>query len=116
ILAFSGNEETQKDVVLFHEVSTPKLSPSSHVPRGEGQSVLYVDDEESLVYLITRVLQRLGYRVAGFTDANEALAAFRSDPTAFEAVVTDLSMPSMSGIEFAEHVLSLRPEVPVVMT
>jgi CheY-like chemotaxis protein len=77
---------------------------------------LYVDDEESLVYLITRVLQRLGYRVSGFTDANEALAAFRSNPMAYEAVVTDLSMPSMSGIEFATQVLRLRPEVPVVMT
>lgn len=116
ILAFSGNEETSKDVVLFHDAATRHLSPGSQVPRGQGQSVLYVDDEESLVYLITRVLQRLGYRVAGFTDANEALAAFRSNPTAYEAVVTDLSMPSMSGIEFAEHVLQLRPEVPVVMT
>ena len=117
ILAFSGNEEeSSKDVVLFHDAAA-KLPPlTSQVPRGKGQSVLYVDDEESLVYLVTRVLQRLGYRVAGFTDANEALAAFRSDPAAYEAVVTDLSMPSMSGIEFAAHVLSLRPEVPVVMT
>lgn len=117
ILAFSGNEEeSSKDVVLFHDAAA-KLPPlTSQVPRGKGQSVLYVDDEESLVYLVTRVLQRLGYRVAGFTDANEALAAFRSDPAAYEAVVTDLSMPSMSGIEFASHVLSLRPEVPVVMT
>ena len=118
ILAFSGNEEeTPKEVVLFNDATTSKRSPAaSQVLRGEGQSVLYVDDEESLVYLITRVLQRLGYRVVGFTDANEALAAFRSNPAAYEAVVTDLSMPSMSGIEFASQVLSLRPELPVVMT
>ncbi|HEY0684343.1 MAG TPA: response regulator [Steroidobacter sp.] len=117
ILAFSGNEEEpSKDVVLFHDAAAKTPSLATQVLRGEGQSVLYVDDEESLVYLITRVLQRLGYRVAGFTDANEALAAFRSDPAAYEAVVTDLSMPSMSGIEFASHVLQLRPEVPVVMT
>jgi PAS domain S-box-containing protein len=117
ILAFSGNEEeTSKDVVLFHDTAAKHPSLASQVPRGQGQSVLYVDDEESLVYLISRVLQRLGYRVAGFTDANEALAAFRSNPTAYQAVVTDLSMPSMSGIEFASHVLELRPEVPVVMT
>jgi PAS domain S-box-containing protein len=117
ILAFSGNEEeTSKDVVLFHDAAAKHPPLGSQVPRGQGQSVLYVDDEESLVYLITRVLQRLGYRVAGFTDANEALAAFRSNPAAYEAVVTDLSMPSMSGIEFAAHVLQLRPEVPVVMT
>jgi PAS domain S-box-containing protein len=116
ILAFSGYEdETTQDVVLFHDASA-KRTPASPALRGEGQSVLYVDDEESLVYLITRVLQRLGYRVSGFTDANEALAAFRSNPMAYEAVVTDLSMPSMSGIEFATQVLRLRPEVPVVMT
>lgn len=118
ILAFSGNEEeTPKDIVFFNDATASKrAAAAAQVLRGEGQSVLYVDDEESLVYLITRVLQRLGYRVAGFTDANEALAAFRSDPAAYEAVVTDLSMPSMSGIEFAAHVLRLRPEVPVVMT
>jgi PAS domain S-box-containing protein len=117
ILAFSGNEEeTSKDVVLFHDAADKHPSLGSQVPRGQGQSVLYVDDEESLVYLITRVLQRLGYRVAGFTDPNEALAAFRSNPAAYQAVVTDLSMPSMSGIEFASHVLQLRPEMPVVMT
>jgi PAS domain S-box-containing protein len=116
ILAFSGYEdETTQDVVLFHDASA-KRPPASPALRGEGQNVLYVDDEESLVYLITRVLQRLGYRVSGFTDANEALAAFRSNPMAYEAVVTDLSMPSMSGIEFATQVLRLRPEVPVVMT
>jgi PAS domain S-box-containing protein len=117
ILAFSGNEEeTSQDVVLFNDPTPKHPSRASQVPRGQGQSVLYLDDEESLVYLITRVLQRLGYRVAGFTDAHVALAAFRSDPSAYQAVVTDLSMPSMSGIEFASHILELRPEVPVVMT
>lgn len=117
ILAFSGNEEqTSKEVVLFNETAAKAAPLTSQVLRGQGQSVLYVDDEESLVYLITRVLQRLGYRVAGFTDAHEALAAFQSDPAAYQAVVTDLSMPSMSGIEFATHVLKLRPEMPVVMT
>lgn len=116
ILAFSGNEETPKDAVLLHDTATQNPPRAPQVLRGEGQSVLYVDDEESLVYLITRVLQRLGYRVAGFTDAHAALAAFRSDPAAYEAVVTDLSMPNMSGIEFASQVLSLRPEVPVVVT
>jgi len=116
ILAFSGNEETPKDIVLFNDPATRHTACASTVLRGEGQSVLYVDDEESLVYLVTRVLQRLGYRVAGFTDAREALAAFQSDPTAYEAVVTDLSMPSMSGVEFAEQVLKTKPDIPVVIT
>jgi PAS domain S-box-containing protein len=116
ILAFSGNEETPKDVVLFTDQAPRDTASAAPVLRGEGQSVLYVDDEESLVYLVTRVLERLGYRVTGFTDAGHALAKFRSDPDAYHAVVTDLSMPGMSGVEFAEQVLKLRPELPVVMT
>src|SRR5262245_22884380 len=73
--------------------------------RGEGQSILYVDDEESLVYLITRVLERLGYRVSGFIDAHAALAAFQADPGAYDTVVTDLSMPGMSGAELSKQIL-----------
>lgn len=85
-------------------------------PRGEGQRILYIDDEEPLVFLITRVLERLGYRVAGFTDAEAALAAFRDDPTGFDAVVTDLSMPGLSGIDVAKRVLAQRSDIPVVLT
>jgi PAS domain S-box-containing protein len=91
-------------------------APLPPIPQGLGQSILYVDDEEPLVYLITRVLERLGYRVAGFTDANKALHAFETDPDAYEAVITDLSMPGMSGEELAKLVLQIRPQVPVVMT
>lgn len=86
------------------------------VPQGLGQSILYVDDEEPLVYLVTRVLERLGYRVTGFIDARAALAAFETNPEAYDAVVTDLSMPGMSGEDFAKRILQLRPQLPVVVT
>lgn len=84
--------------------------------QGHGQRILYVDDEESLVYLLTRVLQRLGYLVTGFVDAREALETFRSRPADFDALVTDLSMPGLSGHELAREVLKIRPALPVVMT
>jgi PAS domain S-box-containing protein len=115
ILAFSGNEKTPKDVVLFNDAATQNAARATQMPRGEGQSVLYVDDEESLVYLVTRVLERLGYRVAGYTDPCEALKAFQANPAGYQAVVTDLSMPTMSGIDFAREVLGERPDLPVVM-
>lgn len=115
ILAFSGNEETSKDVVLFNDAAAQNAARAPQMPRGEGQSVLYVDDEESLVYLVTRALERLGYRVAGYTDPCEALRAFQARPAGYQAVVTDLSMPTMSGIDFAREVLSTRPDLPVVM-
>jgi PAS domain S-box-containing protein len=105
--------------VYFPAVSGDALvaaAPDRQAQRGAGQQILYVDDEESLVYLITRVLERLGYRVTGFTDAEAALAAFRAAPHAFDALVTDLSMPGLSGIELSKRVLAIRPQFPVVMT
>jgi PAS domain S-box-containing protein len=83
---------------------------------GNGQRVLYVDDEEALVFLTTRVLERLGYRVTGCVDAVQALQDFRADPSSFDAVVSDLSMPGMSGIEFARELKAIRPDLPIVMT
>lgn len=79
------------------------------------QRVLYVDDEEALAYLANRVLTRMGHQISSFIDPEEALEAFRAHPHNFDIVVTDLSMPHMSGLEFASEVLSVRPEIPVLM-
>jgi PAS domain S-box-containing protein len=84
--------------------------------RGEGQRVLYVDDEEALVYLTSRVLERMGYEVVGFSDPVAALETFRENPAGFDVVVTDLSMPGMSGFHFARALLQLRPDLAVLMT
>ena len=92
------------------------VSEPAFVPEGGGQHILYVDDEEPLVLLITRTLKRLGYRVSGYTNPLEALHALRQDPRTFQAVVTDLSMPQMSGTDFAREVLELCPAMPIVLT
>ncbi len=86
------------------------------IPSGHGERVLYLDDEQALVYLAARVLKRLGYQVTGFTEPAGALAAFSARPLDFDVVVTDLSMPGMTGFEFAEAILLRRPEIPVLMT
>ena len=83
---------------------------------GNGERVLFLDDEEPLVRLASRMLDRLGYRVDAYTSAAEALAAFRQDPARFDLVLTDLSMPGASGMDFARSVLELRPEMPVILT
>lgn len=77
--------------------------------------VLYLDDEESLVFLVTRLLKRLGYDACGFTSAGEALAAFKADPTRYTLVLTDLSMPGSSGLEFASDVLAVAPTARVAI-
>lgn len=80
-----------------------------------GTVVLYLDDEESLVFLVTRLLKRLGYDACGFTSAVAALAAFKADPERFTLVMTDLSMPGASGLEFARDVLAVSPASKVVI-
>jgi CheY-like chemotaxis protein len=77
--------------------------------------VLYLDDEEPLVFIVKRMLERLGHRVSGFTKADDALAAFTAEPKAFDLVMSDMSMPGMSGIDFAAAVLAVRPDAFVVI-
>lgn len=88
----------------------PKISSSG------GESILYVDDEESLVMLAGRILKRLGYKVTGQTNPMHALAKFRSSPYDYDLVVTDLSMPGMSGFELIRELLAIRPDIPIVLT
>jgi CheY-like chemotaxis protein len=98
------------------EKSATDHAPQGEVPRGNGEKVLYVDDEEPLVLLMTRMLERLGYEISGCTDPQEALKIFRSCPETFGAVVSDLSMPGMSGTELAREILQIRPGTPIVIT
>ena len=84
--------------------------------RGRTQHVLVVDDDDALVRLYQHFLGRLGYRVTGFTDPVLALASFRENRGAFDAVVTDVSMPQLSGFDLAHEILSLQGDVPVFVT
>jgi PAS domain S-box-containing protein len=91
------------------EIEKPEM------PRGEGQRVLVVDDEEPLVRLATRTLEELGYAPVGFTSSTAALAAFRADPQRFDAVITDERMPGMSGSALIREVRGIRDRIPVVL-
>jgi PAS domain S-box-containing protein len=100
---------------VFEDV-VPAAPPAViEMPAGEGERILYLDDEAALVSLTTRLLQRMGYQPSGFTDAQEALAAFAAAPDRFDLVVTDMAMPRMSGIDFAQQVLAIRPDIPVLL-
>jgi PAS domain S-box-containing protein len=93
--------------------SVPKLA--SPPTQGDGQRILYIDDEDALVTLARRLLERLGYRVAGFSIPEAALAAFEATPDDFDLVLSDLSMPGLSGIDVARRVLEVRPDIPVLL-
>ena len=78
--------------------------------------VLYVDDDEALVELMKRALGRRGFAVTASSDPLAALAVFGAEPGSFNVVVSDLSMPRLSGLALARRVLAIRPDVPVVLT
>jgi CheY-like chemotaxis protein len=83
--------------------------------QGQGKSMLYIDDDESIVFLMTRLLERQGYRVSGYTDPHEALAAVRAEPDRFDLAVTDYNMPGMSGLDVACALREIRADLPVAM-
>jgi PAS domain S-box-containing protein len=85
------------------------------VPRGDGQRVLIVDDEEPLASLATRTLEDLGYVPTGFTSSAAALAAFRADPGRFDAVITDERMPGMTGTALIRELRGIRREIPILL-
>lgn len=84
------------------------------VPRGQA-NILVVDDEEPIVRLVGEILERFGYTHSNFTSSAEALAEFTADPQKYDLIITDQTMPEMTGVEFAEQVHQIRPEIPIVL-
>ena len=84
------------------------------VPMGT-ERVLFVDDEELLAEMGQEILEDLGYQVTVTTSSTEALALFRSDPHQFDLVITDVTMPEITGVELAREILSLRADIPIIM-
>ena len=74
-----------------------------------------MDDEPSIVKMLQQSLERLGYMVTIFTSSMEALEAFRTSPDTFDLVITDMSMPTMTGDKFAEEIKKIRSDVPVIL-
>ena len=97
-------------------VFEPVRSKAPFQQYGRGEHVLYVDDDESMTDLMREVLQRQNYRVTTACHAREALEIFSAHPQALDVVVTDLSMPGMSGLELVDRLHALRPDLPIVLT
>jgi CheY-like chemotaxis protein len=79
------------------------------------ERILFVDDEDSMVELNRQRLERLGYGVTGATDPMEALAFFRAHPDQIDLVITDMTMPHMTGGKLAREILKIRPHTPIIL-
>jgi CheY-like chemotaxis protein len=109
-------DELQTDADIDGDADT-SAEPMTRLPTpGHGEHVLYVDDDETMVVMVERILERSGYRVSGYHDPQEALAAVRQHPTDFDFVVTDFNMPEFSGLDVARELAQIQPQLPVVIS
>ncbi|MDY0042698.1 MAG: ATP-binding protein, partial [Desulforhabdus sp.] len=79
------------------------------------EKILFVDDEESLTKLGKLLLTRLGYRVEAETNPMKALELFKADPQGYDLVISDMSMPGMTGVKLADELLKTRPDIPIII-
>jgi CheY-like chemotaxis protein/anti-sigma regulatory factor (Ser/Thr protein kinase) len=91
-----------------------KIETASSIPRGT-EHILFVDDEAALVKTSKIILERLGYRVTGLTSSEQALALFRKTPDAFDLLITDKTMPELSGFDLVQAMKAQRQEMPMIL-
>jgi CheY-like chemotaxis protein len=85
------------------------------LPLGGRERVLFVDDEESIVEVCRELLEHLGYEVVTRTSSREGLELFRAQADRFDLVITDMTMPSMTGDKLAQELLRIRPAIPIIL-
>ncbi len=106
---------------LFFPVSDLPVARSVAPPlkreivSGQGKHVMYVDDDEALVFLVERVLTRKGFKVSSFTDPRLASEALRAHPQDFDLLVTDYNMPGFCGVDLLREARAVRPDLPVAL-
>jgi len=97
------------------ETAAVSAEPVRTLPRGHGEIVMIVDDEQALVELAEEVVARLGYEPVGFASSTAALEAFTATPQRFDAVLTDEMMPELVGTDLARLIRRVRPSLPILM-
>jgi two-component system cell cycle sensor histidine kinase/response regulator CckA len=85
------------------------------IPHGT-EHILFVDDEKELVYIGCMMLENLGYKVTGRYRSLKALEDFKKDPYAYDLVISDLTMPNMTGIRLAKEMNRIRPDIPFILS
>jgi nitrogen-specific signal transduction histidine kinase/CheY-like chemotaxis protein len=99
---------------LREAISQQEKTRAGRAARGKGR-ILFVDDEEALVEIAKQMLERLGYEVVAERDSAKALKHFQREPERFDLVITDQTMPNMTGIELAKKLMSIKKDIPIIL-
>jgi PAS domain S-box-containing protein len=97
------------------EIATPAIAADQTLPRGNGETIMIVDDERPLLALAEEIIADLGYEPVGFESSGAALEAFLAKPQRFDAVLTDEAMPDLVGTELAHEIRRIRFAVPIIL-
>ncbi len=100
---------------ILEDVDKADAKESDDIPSGS-ERILLVDDEEALANLGKEILETLGYQVTAKTSSLDALELFRAQPDAFDLVITDMTMPSLTGNKLAEAISAIRPDTPIILS
>lgn len=92
-----------------------EISGETESAQTGNEKILLVDDEKSISKLETQILERLGYQVVSHISSVEALARFRETPDEFDLVITDMTMPNLTGVELTRKIHSIRRDIPVII-
>jgi PAS domain S-box-containing protein len=119
--AIAVNSEPDKGTVvevllpITEDEIKPEVVEPKDLPTGN-EKILFVDDEASLVNLSKQRLEHLGYQVEAMTNPDEALELFRSKPDEFDLVISDMTMPQMTGDKLAQKLMEIRPDIPIIIS
>ncbi len=100
--------------VIKSDQPARKIEIDSPIQKGN-EKILLVDDEDPIIQMEKQMLERLGYRITSRTSSIEALKAFKAQPDKFDLVITDLTMPNMTGDKLARELMTIRPDIPVIL-
>ncbi|MCP4159038.1 MAG: PAS domain S-box protein, partial [Deltaproteobacteria bacterium] len=99
---------------VIDELPEPEIEVKEYISHGS-ESILFVDDEESIANMTGKTLERLGYQVETQLNPVKALELFKLKPESFDLVITDMAMPQMTGVNFAEKLKEIQPDIPVII-
>ena len=106
--------------VLLPANSEPLALPADHertaLAEAHGEHIVYLDDDETVMLVMVRILERAGYRCSGFLDASAALACIKDAPASVDVFITDYNMPGRSGLDVAREAASLNPDLPIAIS
>ena len=117
VMVESEPDKGSSFILYFPKVAAeplPDRVSDEGIPTGR-ERILFVDDEEALVEMGTDLLAELGYAVEAKTSSTEALALLKEDPSRYDLVITDQTMPDMTGIELARRILPIRPDISIIL-